>query len=154
MTYGIITWQDRSKEKATMTFNLPALLADGSNYAAITAAFAAVQAAVAAVTEGSIFETALVADRTRVSNAIPTDGRREQKFLVRYQDDTTLKVYNLEIPLSDETAMPYNSGTDFVDIGNADPQTAALIAALNTNVKSPVGNDITVISIESVGRNI
>ncbi len=153
MTYGMITFIDRSKEKATMTFNLAPIAADGSNYAAITAAFAAVLAAVEDVTEGNVFETAIVATRTRIDNTIPTTGRREQKFLVRYQDNTTKKVYNLEIPLSDESAMPYSPGTDFVDIGNTDTETVALIAALNTNVKSPNGNDITVISIESVGRN-
>lgn len=153
MTYGFITWQDRSKEKSTMTFNLPTLLADGSNYAAITTAFSAVLAAVEDVTEGNIFEHAIVARRTRVDNTIPVTGRREQKFVVRYQDDVTLKVYNLEIPLSDETSMPYNAGTDFVDIGSADAEVTALIAAFNTYVLSPTGNAITVISIESVGRN-
>lgn len=153
MTYGLITWQDRSKEKATMSFNLPDLAGDGSNYGAIMTAFNAVLAAVADVTEGNIFETALVAWRNRIDNTVPSTGRREQKFLVRYQDNVTLRVYNLEIPLSDETAMPYNAGTDFVDIGNADAETVALLAALNTYVKSPTGGAITVISIESVGRN-
>lgn len=152
-TYAFITWMDKSKEKATMSFFLPTLLADGSNYAAITAAFNAVLAAVEDVTEGNIQEWAIVANRTRLTNEVPVTGRREQKWLVRYQDDTTLKVYNLEIPVSDTASMPFNTGTDFVDIGNADAETTALIGALNTNVKSPTGGAITVISIQDVGRN-
>lgn len=152
-TYGILTWIDKSKEKATMSFFLDDLAADGSNYAAITSAFNAVKAAVVAVTEGSLFEEAIVAKRTRLDNTIPSDGRREQKYLVRYQDNTSLKVYNLEIPCSDLTTMPFSPGTDFIDIGSVDAQTVALITALNTNVKSPTGGDITVISIQDVGRN-
>lgn len=154
MTYGFITWMDHSQEKATMSFNLDQLLADGSNYPAITAAFTAVMNAVEAVTLGNIIEWAIVADRTRVTNAIPADtSRREQKWLVRYQDDDTKKVYRLEIPMSDVSSMPFATGTDFVDVNSVDAEVTGLLSAVNTHVKSPTGGDATVLTIEDVGRN-
>lgn len=153
MTYAFITWLDRSREKATMSFRLPDIAADGSNYAAIKTAFDAIYAAVDDVTDGNIFEYGIVAERTRITNVTPGTGRREQKWLVRYQDDVTLAVHRCEIPLNDESTMPMMVGTDFVDTSSSDTETVALLAALNTYMLSPAGNAITVISIEDVGRN-
>jgi len=152
MTYGFLTFIDRSAEKSVASFNLTEIAGDGSNYAAVTASMAAVKAAFAAVTDGAIAEESLVASRTRLTNVIPGSGHRELKWLVRYQDDVTMKLYNLEIPNADDTALPMNAGSDFVDIGNAGA--ASFIAAFNTNILSPAGNAVTLISVQLVGRNI
>lgn len=153
MTYGLLTFKDRSKEKATMSFNLAPIAADGSNYALIKTGFNTIKAAVVAVTEGTLLEEAIVAERTRLDNTIPADGRREQKFLVTYEDDTTKRVYNMEIPLSDEVAVVYANGTDFWDMANENAAMLAVRSALETHAKSPTGGSITLLTVESVGRN-
>jgi hypothetical protein len=156
-TYGFLTLMDRSGEKATFSFFLPPLAADGANYATITAAFDAVKAAVEDVTGGVVMESSIVAKRTRHANAIPADGRREQKWLGRYQDDSTFKVYNWEVPCNDIDTLPMKEGTDFVDMNYAVAGTLkdnldAFVAALNA-LRSPTNGTVTVISIQDVGRN-
>lgn len=155
MPYTFFTLMDRSKEKSTVTLNLDALTAGGANYATLETAADALYTAIDDVTLGNIQERALVAERTRLTNVVPGTGYRERKLLVRYQDNTTLKVYTIEIPCINDAAFTFAPGTDFVDIGASSPPAAqtALLVALNTHVKSPVGNDITVISMEIVGRN-
>lgn len=155
MAYGFVTLMDKSKERSTVSFNLATLVSDGTNYPALTAARDALVAAIDGVTEGIIQEQALVAARERLTNVIPTTGHRERKLLVRYQDNDTLKVYTMEIPCIDDDAFTFAAGTDFVDLNASSPPAAqtALLVALNDNLMSPLGNDITVISMESVGRN-
>ncbi len=157
MTYCFFTWMDASGEKATASFMLPEIAADGANYATITGLVSTLKSALQAVTQGTIQESALVAFRTRHGNAIPDDGRRESKWLVRYEDDSTFKVYNFEIPCSDRSLLPMQTGTDFVDLAYATP--GALKTALDNLIsgiqamKSPTNGSITVISIQDVGRN-
>lgn len=153
--YGFFTFCDQSKEKATTSFNMVPLEADGSNYALITAAFATIKAAFQGVTAGSIFEEALVAERNRLTNVYPTTGHREDKWLVRYQDNTTLKVYGFELPNADDTNVVYSTGTDFwnLAVGVRTAQMTAVITAVEGNIKSPTGGAITVLSVQRVGRN-
>lgn len=161
MTYGVITWLDASKEKASVTVNLPPLLADGSNYAAITADFAAIVAAFDGITDGNLFETAIIAERTRLTNAIPSIGDREDKLLVRMEDDTTKRVFSFELPCrqprgSGAGKTPYLPGTDFVDVANVQANVVALVAAVNDDLRSPgdPANGVTLLSAQAVGRNI
>lgn len=154
MTYGFFTFADQSKEKATVSFNMADMESDGSNWALLTASFATIKSALQGVTEGSIFEESIVGVRTRLTNVYPVDGHREDKFLVRYQDNTTLKVYGLEIPNADDAAVVYALGTDFWDLNNKNAAMTAVTAALEGNVVSPTGGAITILSVQRVGRNI
>lgn len=149
-----LTWRDRSDETSTMTFQLPSVASDGSNYAAVNAAAATVITALNAVTEGTLYQHRITTKIQKYTNAIPTTGRREFKVLVRYQDDVTLNVFSFEIPCVDETKFPWLTGSDFVDINDVTiTEFTDLLAALNTQVISPDGGAITVISMEGVGRN-
>lgn len=155
MTYGFLTFCDASKEKATTSFNMDAIESDGSNYALLTAAFSTIKTALEGVTDGVIMEQALIAERTRLTNVYPANGHREHKWLIRYQDDTTLKVYGMEVPNAVDTNVVYATGTDFWDmaVANRTQQMTAVITALESNVVSPTGGEITILSVQHVGRN-
>lgn len=155
MSAVTFTFIDSSGETSTMTMNLPAIAVDGSNWAAVQLDINDLYAALDAVTLGAIKEYKFTASHTRLGNAIPTTGEREEKVLVRYQDDVSLKVYSVTIPCRDRDKFPWQPGTDLADINDSTiPEFTALIAALNTNMLSPEGNAITVISMEKVGRNL
>lgn len=150
-----VTLVDDSKETSTVSFFLPDVAADGTNWAAILSARAAILAAVDAVTEGYIKEHHLLTEATRLTNSIPTDGDREAKLQVSYQDNVTLKPHTLTIPCRDKSAFTWSPGTDFVDLGASSPTSQTdFIAAFNGNVKSPAGNAVTIFSMEKVGRNL
>jgi hypothetical protein len=158
MTYGFFTWKERSREKATLTVNLPDILPDGTNYPAIVTAMDTLQTALEAVTQGVIMERTIVAERTRLTNIVPGDGRREQKLSVAYQDDVTKGVYTTEIPVYDTDALPYANGTDFIDLnytvaGTKKDNLDMLLAALNGSLRSPLGNPVTVIQMQDIGKN-
>lgn len=152
VTSGFFTWLDRSVEKSTMSFRLPDIGDDGLGYPGLLTDIPLLKAALEGVTEGAIVEGAIVADRTRYTNITPSTGQRESKWLVRYEDSTTKKVYTWEIPCADDAAMPFATGSDFVDMDSASATRDALITELE-KLLSPVGNAVTVISIERVGRN-
>jgi len=155
MTTVFFTFKDSSKETSTVSFNLADIAADGSNYAAIVADADAIQAALLGVCDGTLVERGIVTERTRVSNIVPTDGsERERKWLVTYEDDTTKAVYTSTLPNRKIDSMPISNGTDFVDLSGTDTERDALIAAFNTNVVSPDGDNATIISIMRVGRNL
>lgn len=153
MTYIFFTLADKSKEKATTSMNLAALAGDGSNYAALLASEASMLSAIQGITDGAVFEHALVARRVRLTNVWPNTGHREDKWLVRYQDNTSLKVYNCEIPNANEAGMHMATGTDFWDLENLAVAQSDFIDAFETNVKSVAGNAVTVLSVQYVGRN-
>lgn len=155
MTTVFFTFKDSSKETSTVSFRLADLLADGTNWAAIVADADAIQAALLGVCDGTLVERGIVAERTRLSNAVPTDGsERERKWLVTYEDATTKGVFVATLPNREIDSMPIANGTDFVDLSGTDAERDALIAAFNTNVVTPDGDNGTIISIERVGRNL
>lgn len=150
---AFFTWLDRSREKASMSFRIVDI--DETNIVGQRAALATLESALDAVTLGSISEEAIVANRDRLTNITPSDGRRETKWLVRYQDAAEKKVFNAEIPCADEDSMPFNTDSDFVDMKPTTVSAArdALVAAIEAMFRAPNGQAISVISIECVGRN-
>lgn len=155
MTTVFFTFKDSSKETSTVSFRLDDIAPDGSNYAALLDDAAAIQAALLGVTDGTLVEWGIVATRTRVSNEVPTDGsERERKWLITYEDNTSKAVFTSTVPNRDIASMPIANGTDFVDLSGTSAARDALIAAFNTNVVSPDGDNGTIISIERVGRNL
>jgi hypothetical protein len=155
MAYVFFTFKDSSKETSTVSFTLADLLPDGTNWAAIVADADAIQDALLGVCDGTLVERGIVGERTRVSNIVPTDGsERERKWLVTYEDNTTKAVYTSTLPNRKIDSMPIADGTDFVDLGGTDTERDDLIAAFNTNVVSPDGDNGTIISIKRVGRNL
>lgn len=150
----VVTWIDSSNEASSLTVYGPALLADGTNWPAITAAFATILGALDDVTRGEIRDVRYVVGDQRLTNVIPTNGEREEKLYVRYQDDVTLKLYGMTIPCRYRERFAWKAGSDFADLSDtAISEQVALLAQLNGGAKSPAGNAITVVSIEKVGRN-
>lgn len=87
----------------------------------------------------------------KVSNSkFATAGQREEKFLVTYEDVTTLASYRFELPCRDTTLVP-PANTDEYDI-TASPF-AAFVTALEAYATSPDGNVINVTSIRLMGKN-
>lgn len=151
----VVSFTDMSAETGTFSFYLPAIAGDGSNYAAILAARDAFLTVLDASFDGQIKEHKLYVDLTRVSNVKPSDGDREEKIEIRYQDDTTIKIHNMTIPCRDKANWDWEANSDFADLsGGVVTAQDNFVAAFNTNVKSPEGNAVTIISIEKVGRNL
>lgn len=150
---AFFTWLDRSREKSSMSFRIVDI--DETNIVGQRTALATMESALDAVTLGAISEEAIVANRDRLTNITPSDGRRETKWLVRYQDAAEKKIFTMEIPCADVNALPFNTDSDFVDMKPATVSAArdALVAAIEAMVRAPNGQAVDVVSIECVGRN-
>jgi len=90
--------------------------------------------------------------RTKFSKVIPTDvnAQREDKWLVRYQGNTTFSPYHFEIPGADRS-IGMLAGTDI-----ADPTSAEYIAfktKFEVVGRTPEGEGVTLLDITFVGRN-
>lgn len=78
-------------------------------------------------------------------------GNREDKYLVRCQDNVTGDIVTFTVPCRKNT-LTMNAGTDIVDssqAGYADMKTA-----LEAFVKSKSGNAVTLVDVRLVGRNL
>lgn len=109
--------------------------------------------AINGVTLGTLVKdtrTAAVAEFTKTRPASPF-AQREMKWLVRYTDDVTPNGDGtFEIPTPDLALL--DAGGEFMDLTTAGG--LALIAAVEAYGRSRLGNAITLVSAEYVGRNI
>lgn len=154
MTSVTFTRRDASKEDATTNFKITQILADGSNYAAITTAISTLAATIENIVNGNLLKQEISALITRYTNATPTDdSRREQKWRVVYEDATTLKVYDYSIPCADWTNCNRAADSDWWDMNNLSTEQGAFITAFEALVLSPAGNATNIIGVEDVGRN-
>lgn len=149
--YGSLTYVDYSDEKSSFQFNFGAITA--ISLPGFLTQFGAFRNATNAITLGELVSDQWVGDQTKYNNAPPTNvnAQRERKFLVTYEDVTTFALYRLEIPTADLTGRMIPD-TDLVDLTNT--QIAAWITAFEAMCKSPEGNDVNVVRIQAVGRNI
>jgi len=143
---------DYSNEKSNFGVNSTVLTA--GNFAAQQTLAAALATAVEALTIGELTkQIALVP--VIDTPAIPTDpyAQRELKWLVRYQGDSSGKLFSIEIAAPDITANVVPN-TDVADITSTD--WAAFVTAFEAYAKSPddVAETVTVIDARVVGRNI
>ena len=148
-----LTFVDYSKEKSTTRVNTLQFV-DGVTY---STARNLLIAGIEDLTLGTVAQRteSLV---TRESNSFPTDpaAQREEKWLVRYEDDVTKEIYTFTIPCADKTAVNFVTNTDFVEITapNATPDTVVTVGLIEAFVASPAGNEINVLDIKYVGRNL
>lgn len=117
--------------------------------------FGQMRDAIDAISKGTMTKEMWVGDATELSNVLPTDvyAQREIKWLVRYQDNVTKNVYTLTIPCADPTGrlLPQS------DMANlAQTEMAAFVTRFQSFARSPESdqNNVTVLSIELVGRNL
>lgn len=86
------------------------------------------------------------------SNPGNVNAQREDKLLVRYQDNVTGKNYSFTVPTFDRTSLSISPGTDEIDI--TEGTATDLVSAIEAFVASPAGNAVTVTGMRNVSRNI
>ncbi len=86
----------------------------------------------------------------RIQNAGQGTGNREDKLLMVYQDNVTLKIYTTELPCRKAGLAVAGANTDSLD-----PATYATTkTAWDAFVKSIDGNATTLLDVQIVGRNV
>jgi len=85
-----------------------------------------------------------------ISNTAEGGGNREDKLLLTYEDDVTLKVYQVELPCRLPTLTTVGVGSDSVP-----PATwATTKTAWDALARSIDGNATTLLDVEIIGRNV
>jgi len=152
--YVSLTRIDASNEDTVSTFNMPTLLADGSNYAALTALRDALIAAIEDIVTGNLKQRKTVAEEVRLTNVIPTDdSRREQKWRVVYEAFDTKALYDVTIGCADWTNCNRAGTTDWWDMTDLSTEQQAFVTAFEAAVVMPNNATVTVIGVQDVGRN-
>ncbi len=147
------SYRDKSDEISTVELNVPDVSAGGADFDAVMASVAALGAALLASTEcvqaREMFNQAV----DTKDPATPTDvlAQRESALRIFYADDTTGEVYHISLPGPDWDSIDLLPNTDLADL--TDEPLATLVAALESDTESPVGNAITVLRAVSVGRH-
>lgn len=150
-----LTLLDVTNEKSNVGINAGDITA--VSIAGFLTEFGAFRDAVAAITLGTMHKEQWVGDDTVLSQALPASpwAQREIKALVRYQGDTSLKVFTIEVPTLDLDAITLEAGTDNIVLADGGVM-AAFVTAFEQIARSPdsTTETITVLSAKVVGRNI
>lgn len=95
---------------------------------------------------------ATILDNLFLSRSKPAsvDAQREKKWLIRYEDDTTHKIYRNEIPGADLSLLATNSDMADLSLG----AWTSFIAAFEAVVKSPDGNAVSFLDAQYVGKRL
>ena len=102
-SYYSLTLLDYSAEKTNTRFRVEEITA--GNFATQLTALAALGTAIDNLTLGTLHKSATIQNEAVISNTLPTDvnAQRERKWLIRYQDTVTEKIYTAEIGTADLT---------------------------------------------------
>lgn len=141
-----IPFLDYSNEGSTVAFNVADAILD----AAITAVVNAVAGLTVDGKKTAVLVTEEDKDAGISGKATDALAHREIKYLVRYSDNVTGKIYRAEIPCADLSLL--DGDTDFLSLSSTEG--AAFVTAFEANCLSEVGNAVTVQSIQFVGRNL
>lgn len=149
--YAEITYLDYSEEKSRFRVNSPVL--NAGNIAAQITAFGSLITAAEAIVLGTKTNTKLVAVDTVYSAVAPTDenAQRERKFLIRFQDQTNLRIGTTTLPTADNAGRLI-PGTDLVDL--TEGAVATFVTEFEAFAKSPDGNAVAILQMVAVGRNL
>jgi len=137
-------------EKGRCRFNIVDLTA--GNLAATQALLTTLLASIQAIVIGELNKERIVLSDTLSSSAPAASplAQRENKWLVRYTDNVTHRIFKGEIPTADLTLLAGNS--EFLDL--AADEGLAFKNAFEAVVKSVDGNAVSVISVQFVGRSV
>lgn len=147
------SYRDRSDEISTVELSIPDVSAGGADFDTVMASVATLGAAILASTEcvqaREMFNQAVDVK----SPTTPTDvlAQRESALRIFYADDTTGEVYHISIPGPDWDSIDLLPNTDLADL--TDEPLATLVAAIESDAESPVGNAVTVLRAVQVGRH-
>jgi hypothetical protein len=78
-------------------------------------------------------------------------AQRESALRIFYADDSTGELYHISIPGPDWDTVDLLPNTDLADL--TDEPLASLVAEIESEAKSPVGNSVTVLRAVQVGRH-
>ncbi len=147
------SYRDRSDEISTVELSIPDVSAGGADFDTVMASVATLGAAILAATE-CIQAREMFNQAVDTKNpATPADvlAQRESALRIFYADDVTGEVYHISIPGPDWDSIDLLSNTDLADL--TDEPLATLVAAIESDAESPVGNAVTVLRAVQVGRN-
>lgn len=146
------TYIDFSGEKSTVDFPIRPMTA--ATIAAVLTELATLGTAIAGLSSGVLVKSIATQDNTNLGGALPTDpnAQRERKWLVRFQDLTTLRYGQVEIPVAEVSSTLLLPGTDQADLSAA--EWVAFIGAFETTARSIDGNAVNVLTAKLVGRNL
>lgn len=147
------SYRDESDEISTVELNIADVSAGGADFDAVMASLAALGAAILTSTECVQASENFLQAVDTPDPSTPSDphAARESGMRIFYGDDTTGKVYHVTVPGPDWDAIEVLPNTDFCDM--TDEPLATLIAAIESDALSPVGNAITVLRAVKVGRH-
>ena len=142
--------RDRSDEYSYVQFNIEDI--DETSWVATNTQIAAVQAALAALTTGSIARRSLTAFNEPVDDTRPANpyAQRELGLRLFYQDTVSQKKYHLTIPCPDLLVVG-SGGTDEVDLSGVSVINA-IVNALEAFMVSPEGGPVNFYRGVIVGR--
>lgn len=141
-----VTMRDYSAEPSTFTLYTAA---PEDLVAGLSVAMVDLMTAIGDVTLGLVTNEK-ASEVKKLTNVRIGSGNREDKIEIAYQDNTTLELFQVDLPTRDNTLLPV-AGTDFYPIGAA--PWANLKTKFEAGAVSPNGNAVTVISFRLVGRN-
>lgn len=151
--YSVWSFLDYSGETSPVTIHHGAITP--VNLAGFLTEFGQMRSAIDGISIGTIQKEKWVGDDTLLSNALPANAfaQRELKWLVRYRDTTSNKIYNIEIPCADPTGRLV-AGTDKADL--TETNMAAFVTRFESFGRSPESDthNVAVQEIILVGRNI
>ena len=147
------SYRDRSDEISTVELSLPDVSAGGADFDAVMASVAALGAALVASTECIQAREVFNQVVDTKNPATPTDvlAQRESALRIFYADDVTGEIYHISLPGPDWDAIDLLPNTDLADL--TDEPLATLVAAIESDAESPVGNAVTVLRAVQVGRH-
>lgn len=147
------SYRDKSDEISTVELNLPDISAGGADFDTVMASVATLGAAMLAATECIQAREVLNQAVDTKNPATPTDvlAQRESALRIFYSDDVTGEVYHISLPGPDWDAIDLLPNTDLADL--TDEPLATLVAAIESDAESPVGNAVTVLRAVQVGRH-
>lgn len=137
---------DRLSQRSSMTVGA----ADGDISTAVGALVTALEAVILGSDLRAVQTTPTVIDAGSAVPPADENANRNNKWLFRFQDSTTAKIYSHEIGTADNTALP-SPTTDFLDLSAG--VGLALKTAFDAVWKSPVGNAGVLLSVQQVNRN-
>lgn len=146
------TYTDRSGERSSVTVNLRTDFADDT---ARDTALTALGNAMDGVSRGNPVREKYE-DYTLLGQGSASDpqAHREFKLVVQFYDTVTFRRYSLEIPCASDTALTYvGPNSDEVVLTDSGVM-AALVTALENDVRSIAGNTISVTGAYTTGRSI
>lgn len=147
------SYRDRSDEISSVELSIPDISAGGADFDTVVASVATLGAAILTVTECVQAREVLNQTVDVKDPATPTDvlAQRESALRIFYADDTTGEVYHISIPGPDWDSVDLLPNTDLADL--TDEPLATLVAAIESDAESPVGNAVTVLRAVQVGRH-